>query len=73
MASILDNHVSIPERTFVNAEARYVFNLDERPASLRFWPENIFGTCGLDLNDANAYNIYWNRGRHLDKSLIVDL
>ena len=73
MASTLDNRVFIPERTFVNADARYAFTLDDRPASLRFWLENIFDTRGWDLNGANTYNIYWNSGRRLDVRLIVDL
>ncbi|MES2254966.1 MAG: TonB-dependent receptor [Pseudomonadota bacterium] len=73
MVSTRDNLVSIPDRTMVDAGARYQFSLDEHPASLRFSITNIFNTRSYDLAGAGAYNIFWRSGRLLDTRLIVDL
>jgi outer membrane receptor protein involved in Fe transport len=73
MVSTRDNFVSIPDRTMVDAGARYQFSLDEHPASLRFSITNIFNTRSYDLAGAGAYNIFWRSGRLLDTRLIVDL
>jgi iron complex outermembrane receptor protein len=73
MVSTRNNLVSIPDRTMVDAGARYQFSLDERPASLRFSITNIFNTRSYDLAGAGAYNIFWRSGRLIDTRLIVDL
>ena len=73
IVSTRDNLVSIPDRTMVDAGARYQFSLDEHPASLRFQVTNIFNTRSYDLAGAGAYNIFWRSGRLIDTRLIVDL
>jgi iron complex outermembrane receptor protein len=69
----LDNRVFIPERTTMDADARYKLTLGGQPVSLRFSILNVFGLRSWDLNDAGAYNIYWNSGRRFAVRLIVDL
>jgi len=73
MVSTRDNLVSIPDRTMVDAGARYQFHLHEYPASLRFQVTNIFNTRSYDLAGAGAYNLFWRSGRLIDTRLIVDL
>ena len=69
----LDNRVFIPERTTMDADARYSLALGGQPVSLRFSILNVFGVRAWDLNDAGAYNIYWNSGRRFAVRMIVDL
>jgi iron complex outermembrane recepter protein len=73
VASVLNDSVFIPEKTFVNADARYSFRLDGRSASLRFWIENLLDRRSWDVADSNTYDIYGFGGRHLDFRLIVDI
>ena len=69
----LDNRVFLPERTMMDADARYNMTVGGQPVSLRFSILNVLGTRAWDLSDAGAYNIYWNSGRRFALRLIVDL
>lgn len=69
----VDNRVFIPERTTMDADARYNLTLSGQPVSLRFSIVNVFGVRAWDLNDAGAYEIYWNSGRRFAARMIVDL
>lgn len=69
----VNNLVFIPERTTMDADARYSLTLGGQPVSLRFSILNVFGVRAWDLNDAGAYEIYWNSGRRFAARMIVDL
>jgi len=69
----VSNLVFIPERTTMDADARYNLTLGGQPVSLRFSIVNVFGVRAWDLNDSGAYNIYWNSGRRFAARMIVDL
>jgi outer membrane receptor protein involved in Fe transport len=70
---VLDGSLIIPEKTFVNADARYNFKLGGQAASLRLWFENIFNRRSWDTNSGGRYLIHGNSGRHIDLRLIVDM
>jgi len=57
----------------LDVDARYNLTLGGQPASFRFSILNVLGSRAWDLNDAGAYNIYWNSGRRFAARLIVDL
>lgn len=72
VASTLDNLVSIPEKTFVNADVRYSFAMAEHQATLRLWVQNIFDRRSWDVSSSGTYDIYGLSGRHVDLRLSVD-
>ncbi len=72
MASTLDNLVSIPEKTFVDADVRYSFVMAKHQATLRLWVQNIFDRRSLDVSSSGTYDIYGFSGRHVDLRLNVD-
>jgi iron complex outermembrane recepter protein len=71
--STLDNVVSIPGRTFVDADARYEFQLAKQPASLKFAVLNMFNSRAYRVMDSNTYGIFFDSGRRIDLRLIVDV
>ena len=73
VASVIDDRVTVPEKTFVNIDTRYSFALDGRAASLRLWVQNIFGRRTWDVSDANTYDIHGFSGRHVALRLILDM
>jgi outer membrane receptor protein involved in Fe transport len=73
LASVLNDQVTVPDKTFVNADARYSFALDGRAASLRLWVQNIFDYRTWDVSDADTYDIHGFSGRHVALRLIVDM
>lgn len=72
-AAVLDDSLTIPGRTLVNADVRYAFKLDGQSASLRLWLENAFDQRGWDTSSAGRYLVFGNSGRHIDLRLIVDM
>jgi iron complex outermembrane recepter protein len=73
IVSVLNGQVTVPDKTFVNADMRYSFALDDRAASLRLWVQNIFDYRTWDVTDANTYDIHFLSGRHVALRLIVDM
>jgi iron complex outermembrane receptor protein len=73
VASTLDNLVSIPEKTFVNLDTRYSFDMGKHSASLRLWVQNIFARRSWDVSSSGIYDIQGFSGRHVSLRLIVDI
>ena len=69
----LDDVVTIPPYTTVDADTRFQFQMMGQAASLKFAVMNMFNVRAFEALDAGTYGFFHDSGRRIDLRLIIDL